>query len=354
MNKQLSGMLRKAAYSLYGLAAVFLLAGFVLGLVYQPASAAAGLQSQAAQQGGYSITWEPSGDQAICMLQAGTITTHGTVHTPGGATVILQTQYYIQNPPDLRTSPTYQVTTNVSDGYPFAITSPWPGVRPTDTIVEIHFGANLLDPTTGNPISNVATGQDWFWTPSVCPAPTAVPTSTPVTPTATLSATDTPTPSFTPITPTATFTHTPTQTFTPSATPTLPPGVTPSITNTPTPITPTIPATMTPTEPVAPTATSTAPAGVTPSATNTPVGVTPTLPAGVTPTSPAASSTPIATLPVPAATGTQSALIAVTGADLTRPVMPFGIPQTFLFNLGLTALGLALVCHGISLRLNRK
>lgn len=354
MNKQLSGMLRKAAYCLYGLAAVILLAGFVLGLVYQPASAAAGLQSQAAQQGGYSVTWEPAGDQSICMLQAGTISTRVTVHTPAGATVNLQTQYYIQNPPDLRTSPTYQIIPNVSDGDTFTITSPWPGVRPADTIVEIHFGANLLDPNTNNPITGTATGQDWFWTPSVCPAPTAVPPSTPVTPTATLLATDTATPSFTPVTPTPTFTQTPTQTFSPSATPTLPPGVTPSITSTPTPITPTIPATLTPTEPVTPTATSTAPAGVTPAATNTPVGVSPTLPAGVTPSLPAASSTPIATLPVPAATGTQSALIAVTGADLTQPVMPFGIQQSFLYNLGLTALGLALVCHGISLRLKRK
>jgi hypothetical protein len=67
----------------------------------------------------------------------------------------------------------------------------WPGIRPGDSVVEIHFGAILLDPQTHNPLMSRGASLDFYWYPWVCnPHPTARPTLT-STPTTTPTSTPT-------------------------------------------------------------------------------------------------------------------------------------------------------------------
>jgi hypothetical protein len=103
-----------------------------------------------------------------------------------GQTVNLQLTYHIVNPTFLATDTVYRSKDNVGNGeYPitpqlFGVQCLWPGIPskwvPPDTpdankIVEIHFGANLLDPQTNNCITNPCTtgGQDYYWYTWVCP-----------------------------------------------------------------------------------------------------------------------------------------------------------------------------------------
>jgi hypothetical protein len=38
----------------------------------------------------------------------------------------------------------------------------WPGIRPGDSVVEIHFGAILLDPQTHNPLMSRGASLDFY------------------------------------------------------------------------------------------------------------------------------------------------------------------------------------------------
>jgi hypothetical protein len=159
------------------------------------------------------------------------------------------------------------------------------------------------------------------------PTPTDVPPET-ETPTPTTSPTDTPTP-------TAILTDTPTPTGTISAGTPSPTSVSPGSTDTPTP-----------------TATEASPSQ-TPTATNTSI-VNPPV-ASPTPTD--VEKKPPATLspptPPPGATKTP-AIIPVTGLDLVyKNQQPFLTQNQFL-NLGIGFLGLGLVFHGISRKLNNR
>lgn len=367
MKRNMSVVLRWVAYSAYSLGAIFLVLGLVLSIVVQPVSAA----------GPPSVSFDEQ-DTAVCQLTPTTYTATGKVTLPAGETAILQTQWYVVHPTDISGypmvgNPAYNEQ-SVTDGSTFSVAAQWPGVRPTDTVVEIHWGAILLDANTRNPISSGAR-LDYYWYPYVCSPPTVVPTNTPVvvpSDTPTLVVTDTSTPTEPVVTDTATptetiVTATPTEpvvatdTPTPTSTEATPQGVTPTVTDTPT-VTPTSPqgatATFTPT----PTSTPRTPQGATPTFTNTParvVTVTPTrvivTPSGVTPTEPivVTGSTPVSTVPAPDTTQTPSALIAVTGADLTHPIGPINLHQKAFVDTGIVLLGLALVFHGISLKISR-
>ncbi len=352
MKRNLSVVVRWMAYTAYSLGAIFLVLGIVLSVAVQPVSAA----------GSPSVSFNQQ-DTAVCQLTPTTYTATGTVTLPAGVTAILQTQWYVVHPTDISGypmvgNPAYNEQT-VTDGSTFSVDAQWPGVRPTDTVVEIHWGAILLDATSRNPISSGAR-LDYYWYPYVCAAPTVPPTNTPVvvpSDTPTLVVTDTSTP-----TEPVVVTDTPTV---PTSTETTPQGVTPTVTDTPT-ATATTPqgatATFTPT----PSATPRTPQGATPTFTNTPVRVVPTAtstgvvvvtPSGITPTEPIAvtgnTSTPIPTVAAPGTTQTPSALIAVTGADLTHPTGPINLHQKAFMDTGIVLLGLALVFHGISLKINR-
>ncbi len=95
-----------------------------------------------------------------------------------GQKVNLQLTYYIVNPAFLRTDTVYSGYDNVGNGtYPitpglFGVQCLWPGIPsvwvPPNTpdnekIVEIHFGANLLDPGSGNPIPGTTASLDYYW-----------------------------------------------------------------------------------------------------------------------------------------------------------------------------------------------
>jgi hypothetical protein len=93
-------------------------------------------------------------------------------------TVNLQLTYYIVNPAFMRTDTAYSGYDDVGNGvYPitpelFGVDCLWPGIPSVweppntpdaDKVVEIHFGANLLDPDTGNPIPDTTGSLDYYW-----------------------------------------------------------------------------------------------------------------------------------------------------------------------------------------------
>ena len=110
-------------------------------------------------------------DTPICKLEEGTIVVTGKVVLPEGMTAKLQLSYYIVWPLDKRTEITYVNKGAVINGDTFSIITPWPGVRPTDELVETHIGAMLLDINTGNPIMANGSSLDYYWYPWVCPPP---------------------------------------------------------------------------------------------------------------------------------------------------------------------------------------
>ncbi len=110
-------------------------------------------------------------DSAICEYDAKAITIHGTVHiTPNPSKAYLQLSWRIVYPNDgsVDNSTHYQ-TILITQDTTFSITAQWPGIRPQDQIVEIHYGVNVLD-CNGNPIKN-GIGRDLYWYPWVCPPP---------------------------------------------------------------------------------------------------------------------------------------------------------------------------------------
>jgi hypothetical protein len=307
---------------------VFLIAGMLLSVVNQPARA----------QVTEPRIWFDEVDSLFCQEDAVEVPITLHVEMPPGEKGYLQGHWWIVWPESKRTEPVY--TEKLVEGNDsLVIVAQWPGVDPDDTVVEIHWGGNLLLFPSKNPWGIEAASLDYYWYPGRCaatPAPSATATDDPdVTPTFT----GTPTPTVT-LTPTATLTQTVT------STPTDPPTATPTETTTPTPTITAIPPTSTPTLPfiAQPTLSATAPlAQQTPNrtATDDPGGT-----GGEDPGTPTGIPTLGAPIPV---TGSTPAVIAVTGADLTAPpAFSFGALHSVFINLGMLFLGLALVLHSIA------
>ncbi len=110
-------------------------------------------------------------DSAICEYDSKNITINGTVHlTPNPSTAYLQTSWRIVEPNDGSVdNSTHYSTVKITKDTTFTITALWPGIRPSDQVVEIHYGVNVLD-CDGNPIKNGA-GRDLYWYPWVCEPP---------------------------------------------------------------------------------------------------------------------------------------------------------------------------------------
>jgi hypothetical protein len=108
-------------------------------------------------------------DTGICQYEPGEISATIVVTLPEGMTARLQAEYHIVHPD--RTDHHYIDAGIVSNGDTFTYQGYWPGINPEDEIVEIHFGAALLDAVTGNPLE-VTGSLDYFWYPYICPAPT--------------------------------------------------------------------------------------------------------------------------------------------------------------------------------------
>lgn len=153
-------------------------------------------------------------DRGICIFEPTTLTVTVTVSLPAGVTALLQTDSYVVNPPDLATPHNYQEYW-VQDGDTVDVSVEWPGVRPGDTIVEVHWGAALLYTDTGEAVNAAPAGLDYYWNTHLDCGAASTPTPTPtITSTPTETLTPTPTETST-VTPTHTATYTPTVTTTP-------------------------------------------------------------------------------------------------------------------------------------------
>lgn len=121
--------------------------------------------------------WEGSlgPDEAVCLREPQWITVTGVVTlTPSNSNAYLQTTWRVVHPADAVCPPEAQPCTaehyemrQITGTTAFTIRAWWPGIRANDEIVEIHYGANILD-ERGNPIHN-GIGKDLYWYPWVCP-----------------------------------------------------------------------------------------------------------------------------------------------------------------------------------------
>jgi hypothetical protein len=322
----------------YSLGIVFLIAGMLLSVVNQPARA----------QVTEPRIWFDEVDSLFCQEDAVEVPITLHVEMPPGEKGYLQGQWWIVWPESKRTEAVY--TEKLVEGNDsMVIVAQWPGVDPGDTIVEIHWGGNLLLFPSKNPWGIEPAGLDYYWYPGRCaatPAPSVTPTSTVPAigdPTLTPTVTGTPTQTAS-VTATATATVTLTETVT--VIPTDTPTITPKETFTPTRTITTIPSTRTPMPPIIaqPTLTPTVPLiRLTPNltATDDPGGT-----GGEDPGTPTGIPTLGAPIPV---TGITPPVLAVTGADLLAPpAFSFGTLHSVFINLGMLFLGLALVLHSIT------
>ena len=133
---------------------------------------------------GCVVNWSGTlgSDQAVCLYEPQWITVTGSVTlTPATSNAYLQTDWLTVSPTNGNcpaasapcTSDHY-MTQGITSSTNFSVEAWWPGIRPGDSIVEIHVGANILD-CQGNPIHD-GIGRDIYWYPYVCPPPTATPT----------------------------------------------------------------------------------------------------------------------------------------------------------------------------------
>ena len=114
-------------------------------------------------------------DTAYCSKTSGQLTAFAVVGSaPSGAS--LQLASNIVEPADKATTSgtlytNYSSPITYGKQYPVIVT--WPGIRcsgtnPTDSVVEVHFGAQVLN-SSGNPFGCTAS-LDYYWYPWVCKA----------------------------------------------------------------------------------------------------------------------------------------------------------------------------------------
>jgi hypothetical protein len=157
---------------------LFLLVLFLIG-INQPVQAIQGEPDTGpAVKPGVHFTVEDTG---VCIVASTWIEATVTVTLPKDATARLQASYHIVMPE--RTNIKYIDAGIVRDGDTYTFKAYWPGIQPGDKMVEIHWGAALLDVKTGRPMAT--TGLDYFWYPYICkpysqPDPTHAPTIVPI------------------------------------------------------------------------------------------------------------------------------------------------------------------------------
>jgi hypothetical protein len=136
---------------------------------------AAALQAQ----DGVSLTFlDPVTDTPMCMPDPATLEATLQANLPEGVEALLQVNWYVVAPEDLRTDIEYIEAGLVTDGDTFTWEAQWPGIRPEDTFVEVLFGAALIDPETDEILATATVSIYWY--PWVCPV-LGQPTETPVT-----------------------------------------------------------------------------------------------------------------------------------------------------------------------------
>jgi len=153
----------------------------------------------------WALDWDGTlgESEAVCQYDPRWVTVRGTVNlTPPTSMAYLQTSWQVVEPGNPRCPPEVERcfeaqydSQPITGGTDFEITGWWPGIRPDDEAVEVHFAANVLDEGQ-NPLHD-GVGKDLYWYPWVCPPPTPTPTVTPTpedTPTPPPADTPTPTP----------------------------------------------------------------------------------------------------------------------------------------------------------------
>lgn len=117
-------------------------------------------------------------DSAICLYTPQWITITGSVSLlPPNTRAQLQLSWRVVKPSNVNNCPPgFDPCTQdhysqkwIYGDTTFTMQAWWPGISPTDTLVEIHYGMNILD-CDGNPIKN-GIGRDLYWYPWVCPPP---------------------------------------------------------------------------------------------------------------------------------------------------------------------------------------
>jgi hypothetical protein len=154
----------------------------------------------------------------LCLYDPSIIRVSGKVSLqPVDQEARLQISWQVVHPQDLRTDLVFENYGLVQDGNQFSVDVEWPGIRPDDTVVELHVNALLLDATTREPLMSEAVTVVYYWYDWYCLPPTPLPaTETPTIVPPTSTQTSTPTETNTPTnTPTTTNTNTPTPTSTP-------------------------------------------------------------------------------------------------------------------------------------------
>jgi hypothetical protein len=120
-------------------------------------------------------------DLGVCLYDAQWITVTGAVNlTPANSIAYLQTDWYAVEPDDgscpTRSKPCtgdHDATRSIVGSTSFAVKAWWPGIRSSDSTVQIYVDANILN-CQGTTIHG-GIGSTVYWDPSICPAPTPMP-----------------------------------------------------------------------------------------------------------------------------------------------------------------------------------
>jgi len=120
-------------------------------------------------------------DHGVCLYDPQWITVTGSVTlSPANSVGYLQTDWYAIEPDDgscpTRSKPCtsdHYATRSIVGSTSFAVKAWWPGIRSSDSSVEVHVGADVLNCQAATIHGGI--GSNVYWDPSICPAPTPAP-----------------------------------------------------------------------------------------------------------------------------------------------------------------------------------
>jgi hypothetical protein len=138
----------------------------VIGIAFLVIMALSGVFAASANAG-YNVIFDMP-DTPWCIIEAGKVHVSGRVEMPDGETADLQLSQYVVPQPIQ-----YWSDGTVHNGSTFSLDANWPGIKPGQSQIEIHVGANLID-KHGNPLMDWGAGVD-FYQPYGCTTTTDTP-----------------------------------------------------------------------------------------------------------------------------------------------------------------------------------
>jgi len=116
-------------------------------------------------------TYELENDKSICEYEPKEFTINGKVNiTPNPSNGYLVTSWKITYPNDGSVDNSVKTETfAISGSTNFSIKINWPGIRPTDQLVEVQYSILVLD-CNKNPLGKEVI-RKYYWNPNVCPPP---------------------------------------------------------------------------------------------------------------------------------------------------------------------------------------